>query len=176
MKIRFCVDTKMKVALSALNPFQNDMKKLMPPEYLALRAEIEETGFSFAPHVWRDPDGVYQILDGHQRVECLKRMQAESVTDEDIMVPVVEVEARDFREAKRKCLAGAATYGKMNLEGVAQTISQAELAPLRAATMFRFPDVDLKELDPTPPKKVEFSASTKPKEPKHECPSCGHKF
>lgn len=171
MNFKICVSTGKEAPLSELHPFQNDMKTLMPDDYLRLRTEIEETGFSFAVHVWEDDDGLLRILDGHQRVECVRRMMVEEASEEDPMLPIVEVEAKNFREAKRKCLAGASAYGKVNLDGVAATLKDAQILAPRAASMFRFPEIDLKALDPAAPKQVTFQASTKAKEPKL-CPHC----
>lgn len=142
--LRVSIDTGYSMALDELTPFQNDMKTLNPENYLKLKGEIWETGFSFAVHVWGSPDGKFFILDGHQRVECLKRMCTEAgVADSEQEIPVVIVDAKDFREAKRKCLAAASQFGRFDVKALQKTLSEAELPTVQAVKMFDFPMVDL---------------------------------
>jgi hypothetical protein len=130
---------------AALHEFQNGMKTLSDANYAKLRGEIEETGFSFAVHAWRDKGKLF-ILDGHQRVACLKRMVQEGAVDKATEIPVVLVEAKNFKEAKRKCLAAASQFGEFNIEGLKKTLSQADILPLNAAKHFDFPTVDFTAL------------------------------
>lgn len=158
--IRFSIDTGTTQPLPALSPFQNDMKVLLPENYLKLRNEIWETGFSFAVHVWNDGEKCY-ILDGHQRVECLRRMCQEMEIDPfTVEVPVVEVEAKDFKEAKRKCLAAASQYGDFKIEALQKTLAEAELPVVAAVKMFDFPMIDLAN-----GKKFEFPSTQKEDRP-----------
>ena len=154
--IHIACDAGAIAPLEDLHDFQNEMKTLSTMNYLKLRKEIEETGFSFAVHVWEN-DGKLWILDGHQRVECLRRMAAESAA-EGTMVPIVRVEAKDYREAKRKVMAAASQFGEFQIDGLMKTLGDAQLEPAEASTMFDFPLIDLlnvQKLEVVFPKKEE---------------------
>lgn len=147
--------------LEDLHDFQNEMKTLSTMNYLKLRKEIEETGFSFAVHVWPNAeDNKLYILDGHQRVSCLRRMKAETASEE-ILVPIVRVEARGYIEAKRKVMAAASQYGEFNIDGLIKTLNDAEIEPAQALTMFHFPEIEPAELMKT---SVSFSATARTEE------------
>ena len=173
MELKNSVRTLENVPLGRLEPFQHGMKTLSEANYLKLRREIEETGFSFAVHVWENLGKMY-VLDGHQRIECLRRMY-EGKTDP--LVPVVKVAAKDFTEAKRKVLAAASNYGEFNLHGVAEMLKDAKMDPIQAAAHFRLPEIDVsvlmekKEKQPGPGSK-ELGAP----ELAHKCPKCGFEF
>lgn len=107
--------------LSSLTGLQGELKTLEKAEYEKLKKQILENGFSFAIHVWKEPGAAApnHILDGHQRVEALRRMAAEGIEVGD-SVPAVRVEAKDKAEAMRKCLGGASQFGTFHVEQVSQ--------------------------------------------------------
>ncbi len=142
--IKFAINTGTTVSLSKIKPFQHEMKTMSQENYIRLRREIEETGFSFAPHVWFDGKD-YNCLDGHQRVECLKRIIKDQMID-DIEVPVVLVEAKDYFEAKRKCLAAASQYGTFNAENLVKMLSEVKMTPIEASNHFHFPEINFDNL------------------------------
>lgn len=144
MELKSSVRTLEHVPLSKLTPFQENMKMLSDGNYRKLRREIEETGFSFAVHVWENMGHLF-ILDGHQRVECLRRMY-ENMPDP--LVPIVKVAAVDFKEAKRKVMAAASQYGEFNTDNLRKMIETSGLTISQCADHFHFPEIDLKALIP----------------------------
>ncbi len=144
--MRTAVTSLIKARLSELHDFQNGMKTLSDENYLKLKREILETGFSFAVHAWKDK-GKFWILDGHQRVECLRRMAKEEKKRADYEIPVIKVEAENLKEAKRKCLSAASQYGAFDVGGLVKTIEQAGIKIDEAKASFNFPKVDISILD-----------------------------
>lgn len=130
------------IPLSKIEPFQHNMKTLSDENYQKLRREIEETGFSFAVHVW-EYMGKTHCLDGHQRIECLKRMYEGRP---DPLVPVVYVQASSFAEAKRKTLSAASQYGEFNTEGLQKMLAEIEIPQELVAGHFSIPQVDLSQI------------------------------
>lgn len=170
-----------KIPLADLVNFQNDMKALTQDNYLRLRREIEETGFSFAVHVWKHK-GKANILDGHQRVDTLKRMAEEGALKGNFLVPCVIVDAKDFAEAKRKCLSAASQFGQFSMPGLMKTLKEAKISVDKAQLMFNFPKLGQSVFDAG--KKVEFTVKDGAKELDasgfsdfdHKCPKCGFEY
>lgn len=74
--MRITCDTKDTLPLSALSEFQGGLKKRDDGDYEKIRKSIEKYGFATPFFVWAH-DGVNHVLDGHGRLETLKRMQAD---------------------------------------------------------------------------------------------------
>lgn len=132
--VRFDVGSNVQyVPLPRLMSLQGNLKTLEPAEYQKLRAQILENGFSFAVHVWEEPEsdpGKYphiHILDGHQRVEALRRMEQEDGVTVGGSVPCVFVQAKDKAEAVRKCLGGASQFGTFHVEHLGELADIAGL-------------------------------------------------
>lgn len=104
---------------------QGNLKTLYDHEYQKLKRQILENGFSFAVHVWADPDGKYHILDGHQRCEALRRLREEGVDVGD--VPCVTVEAKSKAEAVKKLLGAASQFGTFHVEHIGELAEVAGL-------------------------------------------------
>lgn len=176
MQLKSSIRTLEHVPLSKLTPFQENMKTLSDANYKKLRREIEETGFSFAVHVWENMGHLF-ILDGHQRVECLRRMYEDRP---DPLVPVVKVSAVDFKEAKRKVMAAASQYGEFNTDNLRKMIDTSGLTEVQCAESFHFPEIDLKamfNLQNFEPGTEEDQAKLDEKKIIiRECPNCGKHF
>ena len=139
--VRIAVEGSGKLTLEELNDFQGNLKELTEENFAKLRKEIEETGFAFAFHVWKDPDGKHWILDGHQRRRVLTRMKEEGV--EIPPLPVCEVEARTYKEAKRRVLQGTSQYGVMTGQGLYEFMSESEIDFEDLEKSFRMPDINV---------------------------------
>lgn len=130
-----------RLALDELNVLQGDLKELDEPEYQKLRTEIIETGFAFAPHAWKDPDGKWWLVDGTQRTRTLLRMREEDGYFVPPL-PVVPVEAVDLKEAHRRIMQGTSAYGRMTERGLAAFAVKAGIT-FEGLGNFRFPEVNL---------------------------------
>ena len=98
------------VPISALTPFQGDLKELSVKNYKKLKGQILENGIIVPFYVW-EHDATLFILDGHQRDRVF--------TGEgwDIDVPVIRIQAEHEQDAKKKLLAISSQYGKVTQEG-----------------------------------------------------------
>jgi site-specific DNA-methyltransferase (adenine-specific) len=124
-----------------LKALQGELKTLSDESYRMLRKEIEDTGFAFAPHVWIDQNGKAWLVDGHQRFETLKRMRADGLSIPKI--PVVPVDAKSLKEAKRRVLQGTSQYGEMTDKGLKDFLTDSKLSIKDIEFSFRFPEIDL---------------------------------
>ena len=138
--IKVSVRNKDVLAISLLENLQGTLKTLSDENYLKLKNEILEDGFSFAVHVFEDLEsGKIYIIDGHQRITALKRMKDEGFNIPQI--PVVFVEADNLDHAKRKVLAAASQYGNFNQSGAEQfikTINGIDIDFLKQNWFFEF--------------------------------------
>lgn len=142
MDIRIAYKDRMKAFdIDDLKALQGDLKTLSEESYRQLRKEIEETGFAFAPHVWVDQNSKAWLVDGHQRFETLKRMRADGLSVPKI--PVVSVEAKSLRQAKRRVLQGTSQYGEMTDKGLKDFLIESKIDIKDVELSFRFPEIDL---------------------------------
>ncbi len=146
-ELKITCQTASSLPVDDFSYFQGDMKKLTDEEYDRLRLSILRLGF-FAPVMVWIHDNKHLIIDGHQRVKAVRRMQKE----EGLQVgnlPVVSVEAKDIDEAKRKVLAAASVYAEIDKDGLADFIRDlANRDDLAAFTSL--PDIDMERfLDDT---------------------------
>ncbi len=165
--------------LEDLEEFQGELKSLEEGDYDRLRGELEREGFSFPVSIWRN-----KIIDGHQRTRVVRQMRADGWKIPRL--PCVEIDAESELHAKRKVLAAASQYGKIQKQGLYEFMNLAELPMLELETKYTFPeirmsrfreeffeDVNRPEDDTKKP-----SEPSEPKEPKqahaHTCPMCGH--
>lgn len=125
-----------------LHPFQGELKSLSEADYLKLRNEIIERKFSFMIHVWEDPeDHKLYILDGHQRLRCVKQMvEVEGFTCPPL--PIAIVDAISHKEAYHKLLTATASYGKMTPESLNEYLVKNELNHDEIFAAVTWPDID----------------------------------
>ncbi len=143
--VRVEVEAAGNLALNLLTPLQGELKILKDENYEKLKHEIVEDGFSFAFSVWEsEDDGKIYILDGHQRLETLKRMASEGYSVP--AVPVNFVEAKDIKQAMRKLLAAASNYGTMQKDGLLEFLELAEIDHEELVMSFQFSDLNLESL------------------------------
>jgi DNA modification methylase len=138
--IRIDVSSTETIDYLNLTHFQGNLKDLSDENYEKLKKEIIERGFSFVIHVWKDKGKNY-ILDGHQRVRTIKTMvEKEGWGCPEL--PVVEVKAKNIKEAKFKVLSGTSQYGEMTGQGLHEFIELAEIELNDVGDSFVFPEID----------------------------------
>lgn len=162
--------------LNEINEFQGDLKDLSKENYERLKNIILKHGYSFATHVWQNPeDGKWMTIDGHQRTRVLKMLR-----DEGFFVPplpVVEVQADSWLQAKEKILAGTSQYGEMTDQGLYEFMSVSGIDNSFLDDL-RFPELDIEkwkdgyQLDNTSAELdlAKFDGFN------HTCPKCGFEW
>lgn len=138
--IKVAVEAKKTLPLGKLEPFQQDIKTLSKEQYEKLRTNILKNGFSFAVHVWQNKGKNY-IIDGHQRIFAVKQL-VDIEGYEMPPVPVAVVKAASFKEAKRKVLAGASLYGRVNQTALQEFLESNELDFESVVAQFDLPDIN----------------------------------
>ena len=127
--------------VSSLKPFQGNLKTLTEANYVKLKGLIQSQGFSFPVFVWHDKDNnVNYLLDGHQRVRTLEKMISEGFQVGDI--PVADVQAQTFKEAKKKLLAAASQFGNVDKQGLYEFMSENEFEFDFVNENFSMPEID----------------------------------
>lgn len=138
--IRIAVEGKFSLPIAKLEPFQGTLKTLAKEQYEKIRQEILDEGFSFVVHVWQH-EGHNYIIDGHQRIFTLNQLA--KIEDYNIPdIPVAIVHASSFKSAKRKVLAGASQYGRVNKKGLYDFMTENQLSLEEVARNFDFQEID----------------------------------
>ncbi len=128
-----------------LVPFQGDLKDLSKENYNKLKKSILELGFSEPCSVWLD-DGVYKVLNAHQRVRVVKQMvEIEGYSCPDL--PVNLIEADSIKEAKKKVLAFTSQFGEITNDGLFGFMTDAGLDMAWAKESLRFPEISFDKFE-----------------------------
>ncbi len=125
--------------IDELNEFQGELKDLSVDNYLRLKKSILEFGYTEPISVWKN-EGMWWILNGHQRLRGLKTMRAEGY--EIPKIPVSEIFAKSIKEAKLKVLAMTSQYGEMTHQGLFNFQIEANI-DVKDLDTFNFADLDL---------------------------------
>jgi len=92
------------VEFNTLKNFQGNLKSMSEGNTAKLCAAILDNGFRIPLFVWGD-----KIIDGHQRVVALQKIQSSGV---DIpRIPVVDIQAKTEEEARKVLLLLNSRYG-----------------------------------------------------------------
>ena len=152
------------VDIDSLVEFQGDLKVLSEEDEDKLRGNIVRDGFIAPIFVWKNPgSGKRSILDGHQRLQVLRRLRDEGW--EIPKIPVDYVLASSLKDAKRKLLQILSQFGRVTKGGLERFIETAgiDLADLKFE--ISIPGVDLKfaahetDGDDSPPAKPKKAQS-----------------
>lgn len=139
--IRIACAGSAEAAYTDLKPFQGNLKTLHRDDYEKLRDRILEQGFSDPISVWVH-EGQNYILDGHQRLRTIQTMvDKEGYTCPPL--PINEVYADSYQEAKGKLLSLASQFGKLEGQGLYEFMMDADLNIEDVVKNYRFADLDL---------------------------------
>jgi hypothetical protein len=163
--------------LSQMTEFQGELKSLSDVNYEKLKTSILSKGFSFPLFIWKTADINY-IIDGHQRFKTLKKLKEEGFEIPDI--PVAYIEAESFTEAKKKLLAAASHFGKIEGQGLYEFITEAQIDYNEVIQTTHFADLDFKgwqlEFFKDMPEDVGSESGEGEDQSSKTCPSCGYKL
>lgn len=138
------------VALELINyhlliPFQGELKELSDENYKRLKQNIIQYGFSEAIGVWKDEKNTPYILNGHQRLRTLIRMEAEGFQIPEI--PILIIRAKDREEASMKLLSLTSQFGVMTQKGLYDYIKTNNIQIDKVVQNFKFPEINLKKFN-----------------------------
>ena len=107
-----------------LQSFQGGLKEHTESDYEKAKTSILKYGWSFVLYYWNDGKKKW-IIDGHNRVEVLSRLEAEGYLIPPI--PAIEVFCKNRKEAKQKLLRLNSTYGRLSKESVLEFAEDIDL-------------------------------------------------
>ena len=107
-----------------LQSFQGGLKERTESDYEKAKTSILKYGWSFVLYYWNDGKKKW-IIDGHNRVEVLSRLEAEGYLIPPI--PAIEVFCKNRKEAKQKLLRLNSTYGRLSKESVLEFAEDIDL-------------------------------------------------
>jgi hypothetical protein len=122
-----------------LKEFQGDLKELSKDSYCKLQASIKKHGFAAPVFVWEGHD---YILDGHQRLRALAGLVDDGL-DVDDKVPVVDIKAKNKKEAKELVLSYNSQYGHITEEGLYEFVQDLNWDELTKT--IDIPNIDLEQ-------------------------------
>ena len=127
--------------LHEITPLQGDLKDLSKENYNKLKNQILKNGFISPFHIWKGG-----CLDGHQRLRVLKKMESEGYIIPE-RFPIVEVEAKDLKQAKKILLSLTSQYGTMTNDGLYTFMNEAEIDFPELDQDFQFDKIDFKDFE-----------------------------
>lgn len=144
MKIKIECEGAATVPVSHLLEFQGNLKSLSRENYLKLKKDILELGFSEPISVWKERDGdkfKLNILNGHQRLRAVKKMMDEDGVECESL-PVSWVNADSMSEAKRKILSLASQFGRVDSQGLYEFIVENDITVSDLKDNFSFAEIN----------------------------------
>lgn len=128
-----------------LHPFQGNLKDLSLENFERLKHEILTEGFTDPINAWYDPDQErWFILDGHQRLRVVQIL----VEEEGYFcppLPIAEVLADSYDNAKKKLLGLASQYGNVTSQGLFEFAQEAEIELEELHRRYSFPEIDMSD-------------------------------
>ena len=107
-------DNLKTVEYAKLEYFQGDLKKINKKSLQKLVNSIIEHGVFVPKFVWKDEEGKYLTIDGHQTKKALIQLELDGYEIPEI--PIVQIFAIDKTDAAKKILQLNSNYGKINPE------------------------------------------------------------
>lgn len=101
--------------LSSLIPLQGALKTLIAEDEEKLKKSILENGFFVPMFIWADKRKA-KIMDGHQRIRVLEKLQADGYEIPEL--PAIVIRAKNEVEAKKKLLLISSQFGKIDKTGL----------------------------------------------------------
>lgn len=152
------------IDIDQLTEFQGALKERDAGDVEKIIKSIKKHGFSFPFFVWahagENGNYINHVLDGHGRLEALKKLQSEG--EEIPPLPCVYVSAENEAEAKEKLLKLNSQYGHMTAESVAQFLDGLQID----FDELQLPDgvLDLTKLEPEETKDDDNAPDVRPDE------------
>lgn len=147
-----------------LKPFQGSLKEMTEDDAMKLRASILKHGWRFPMFVWKEKKNNW-IHDGHGRLNILKALVEEGYTIGEI--PVVDITAKDKREAAELLLAVNSRFGKATPEGLYEFMNEMGL-DVETLLEYDFPDLDIDDFISNFFEEVNEQADETPEPPEPE--------
>lgn len=116
MEIKIAVKGAKTLDFKELKEAQGQLKTLPKESYERLRNHIAKDGFSEPITVWFFK-GKYNVINGHQRLSTIRKM-VEEEGYKCPKIPVSLMEAKNWKEAKRKILSMTSQFGKFDKQGL----------------------------------------------------------
>jgi DNA modification methylase len=136
-QIKITCKTDKYLHIDELEAFQGKLKSIDNESMEKLKKSILKYGFSFPIFVWR-----YNILDGHQRLEAVKRLIDDEHEMNDRRLPVVEIQAKDETEAAEKLLLINSRYATIEQDGFDSFISDFSIDIPEIKELLEIPEID----------------------------------
>ena len=152
------------IELHELTEFQGELKERSAGDIEKIIKSIKKHGFSFPFFVWahatENGNYINHVLDGHGRLEALKKLESEG--EEIPALPCVYVSAENEAEAKEKLLKLNSQYGHMTAESVAAFLDGLQID----FDDLQLPDgvLDLTKLEPEETKDDDNAPDLRPDE------------
>jgi hypothetical protein len=173
-KIKIACKTDRYLHIDELETFQRELKSIDDEAMEKLKKSISKYGFSFPIFVWK-----YNILDGHQRLEAVKRLIDDGYQMDDRRLPVVEIQAGNETEAAEKLLLINSRYATIEQDGFDSFVSDFSIDLSEIEGLLEIPEIDLSIEDA----ETEAFNSIEPEEVDPDsyelntiCPRCGFEF
>lgn len=122
--IKINCEAKDFLNLDEITPFQGGLKIRDVSDHEKVIRSIRKHGFCAPFYIWRKGKKNY-CLDGHNRIESLKRLVASG--EKIPPLPVVYINAKNEAEAKEILLKINSTYGKMTADSVREFLGDIEI-------------------------------------------------
>jgi len=161
------------IPYSKLEDFQRDLKKRITEEALdKLKKSILKHGIFVPKFVYKE-NGKYLTMDGHQTKKALISLEVDGYEIPEI--PIVEIQAKDRKDAAEKLLQINSRYGTINPDTTFFEEFNIDLSFIN--------EIEIPELDILSDKNINIDdfftdEDSKPKEDKKKviCPECGTEF
>lgn len=144
MEIKIKCKGNTTIPIKLLKDFQGNLKTLSESNYIKLKNELIKLGFCEPVSVWKNGSEFF-ILNGHQRIKALLRIQSEGIKIPQ-EIPASIVEAIGIKEAKEKLLALTSSYGTITEEGLKTYLEDIELEIADIKDRFNFPDINFDKI------------------------------
>jgi hypothetical protein len=140
-KIKIACTGAMLIDVSELVPMQGDLKDLSEENYEKLKKDIIKLGFSEPISAWKNNEGQWCLLNGHQRTRVLLRMRDEGW--EIPSIPISIIEADDYKQALEKILSLTSQFGEITRDGLYKFITSNDINPNFISEHFNFAEINM---------------------------------